>query len=118
MGIDSAGMDPRGGTRPVPEAWIELQVQLRVGSIAQLGDGRLLETVEAGLAVIQGSQDTEWEGQDHPVEGGCVCSAGCGEGQRGTPVAVVDDGLHFPVEVDVTDGETLVNGRCHPLDSP
>src|SRR5260370_12408428 len=118
MGIDSAGMDPRGGTRPVPEAWIELQVQLRVGSIAQLGDGRLLETVEAGLAVIQGSQDTEWEGQDHPVEGGCVFSAGCGEGQGITPVRVGGDGRHTPVEVNGPGGQPACNCPWPPAVPP
>src|SRR5258708_31023410 len=118
IGIDIPGTDPRPGTRPVPEAWIELQLQLRVGSIAQLGDGRLLETVEAGLAVIQGSQDTEWDGQDHPVEGGCVFSAGCGEGQGITPVRVGGDGRHTPVEVNGPGGQTGCNRPGHMSGPP
>src|SRR5260370_35169293 len=88
-----------------------MHLQLRVGFIAQLGGGGLLEIVEAGLAVIQGSQDTEWEGQDYPVEGGCVFSAGCGEGQGITPVRVGGDGRHTPVEVDGTGGPTVGDRR-------
>ncbi len=118
IGIDIPGTDPWPGTRPVPEACIELQLQLRVGPIAQLGDGRLLETVEASLAVIQGSQDTEWDGQDHPVEGGCVFSAGCGEGQGITPVRVGGDGRHTPVEVNGPGGQTVCNRRGQLLVPP
>src|SRR5260370_23535766 len=58
IGIDIPGTHPRPGTRPVPEPRIGLQLQLRVGSIGQWSDGRLLETVAAGLAVIQGPQET------------------------------------------------------------
>src|SRR5216684_9327132 len=118
VSIDIPGTDPWPGTRPVPEACIELQLQLRVGPVAQLGDGRLLETVEASLAVIQGPQDTEWDGQDHPVEGGRLFPAGCGEGQRITPVAVGGDGRHTPVEVNGPGGQTVCNRRGQLLVPP
>ena len=61
--IDISGTHPRPGARLVPEARIELQLQLRIRPIAQLRDGRLLELVEAGLAVIQVPQDAERDGQ-------------------------------------------------------
>lgn len=70
----------------------------------------MLEAVEVGLAVIQGSQDAEGDSQDHPIKGGRLFPAGCGEGQRGTAVAVVDDGRHAPIELDGPGGQTVSNG--------
>ena len=109
--IDIPGTDSRPGACPVPEARIELQLQLRVGAIAQLGNGRLLESIEACLHVVQRAQYTEWQGQDHPVKGSCFRPAGCSEGQGITSVFVGGNSGHAPVEIDGTGGQTGCNRR-------
>src|SRR5258708_10454909 len=52
IGIDIAVAYAWPCPGPIPVARIELQLPFRVGTIAKLRDGRLLEAIEIGLAIV------------------------------------------------------------------
>src|SRR5437588_7027161 len=72
---------PRSGSViPVPRG--ELELELGVRAVAELGDCCHFETVEIGLAIIQRAQDREGKGKDNAIERGGDGAARSVKGQR------------------------------------
>src|SRR5205823_1063116 len=104
VGIARAIADPGRGDpcsrRVIPVPRVELELELGVGTVAELGDGGELQLIEVGFAVVQGPQDRERKGEDHPIERYVEWSGWAAEGQVVTSVGVHGDRGERRVELD------------------